>query len=223
MDVLRAFAALAALAVVGAAPPHAQASPQVGTFRISGVGFEMPIPTGYCLPSGKGGDVAQLMAAADQQNVTHLTLLACQDDWGKDYILVKTPSQALLVDVGREEALKALAAALDTPALKEQFSSGKLVTDAGKGMSDVLGRKVDLVGEIKPVGRDEACVYLAGTTEVKTADVSYRIAVGGCITVVGRRMLTLYVYGSDTGAAGVAALVARSRRLMETIRVAPPG
>ena len=218
-----ALAAAAAMISAAAGPADAQAKPAVGSFRISGVGFEMPVPAGYCLPDGKQSDVAQFMAAADKQNVTDLTLFACPGEWKNDYILIKTPVDVLLADVGREEALKALGAAFDNPVTKEAFSSGKLLTDAGKGISEVAGRKVDLTGEIKPLGRDEACAYLGGTTEVKAPNVSYRISVGGCITVVGRRILTVFVYGPDKGSAGVAALVARSRRLMETIRVAPGG
>jgi hypothetical protein len=230
MHFVRPFAALAALcavgaalSVVGAAPASAQAKPQVAGFRISGVALEMPVPAGYCLPTGKWTDVAQLMAAADKDNVTDLTLFACPGDGGNDYILVKTPTKVLMVDTGREEALKELATAFDTPELKAEFSSGKLMTDAGKGISDAFGHKVDLAGEIKPLGRDEACVYLGGSTEVKAPNVSYRISVGGCISVVGRRMLSVFLYGPDKGPAGVAALVVRSRRLMETIRVAPAG
>jgi hypothetical protein len=219
---LKAVASMAT-ACLAATAAAAQTKPEVGSFRISGVSFEMPAPPGYCLPKGKDVDVAQLLAAGDTQNVTHLTLVRCSADSPNDYILVKTPTGALLADVGREDALKALAAAFDEPALKDKFSSGKILAEAGEAISGTLHRKVDITGEVKPAGRDQACAYMGGTTDVKAPETSYRVSVGGCITAVGRRIVSLFVYGPDKGASGVTALLGRARQLMETIRVVPAG
>ena len=57
-----------------------------------------------------------------------------------------------------------------------------------------------------------------GTMDVKMPQITYRVSVGTCLTAVGRRFIAVNAYGPDKGSAGVAALVATARRVMETIR-----
>jgi hypothetical protein len=74
-DHMRVFAKAIAAAVVMVSCAHAQipAADAVATFRVGGVDFKLPLPSGYCLPVDKYIDVAQVVAATDNQNVTDLT------------------------------------------------------------------------------------------------------------------------------------------------------
>src|SRR3954468_23012087 len=156
-----------AAAAFGAGAAGAQGKPDKATFRIAGAGFEMPLPAGYCLPTGKAVDGAQITAAGDRDNVTDLTLVSCTGEPFSSYILIKTPTTVLTLDINREQALKGLGEAFDAPDFKQKLASGELLRDSGKGVSDALGQRVDLVGEVKPLGKDEACAYVGGTADVK--------------------------------------------------------
>ena len=220
------FAALCLGAVCfGAAPlaaaPRATAD---ASFRVGGVAFQLPLPSGYCLPRGLQVDVAQLVAAGDSENVTHLTLLPCNaavagPELGSqnDYILIKTPKQALIAEVSREELLQGIGEAFENPAFTEALASGQMLKDAGKGVGNVIGTTVDLSGTVAPRGKDESCAYLGGTLAVASPATSYTLAVGACITAVGGRVLAVYWYGPDEGPAGVARLLVKAKGLAGTI------
>jgi hypothetical protein len=103
---------LAVLAMALFADPASSDASTQGTasFRVNGVSFELPIPAGYCLPTGRDIDAVQIMAAADDRNVTHLALFRCdgRGDPALDYIFVKTPVTTLGATVSREGFLSAI-------------------------------------------------------------------------------------------------------------------
>jgi hypothetical protein len=205
---------------LAAAPP----APAEASFRVGGVAFQLPLPAGYCLPRELQVDVAQLVAAGDTDNVTDLTLFPCNApvsgaEMGaqKDYILIKTPKQALIAQVSREELIRGMGEAFEKPAFTEALASGQLLDRAGKGVSDVLGTKVDLSGGVAPRGKDDFCAYLGGTMAVASSIKSYTLAVGACITAVGGRVLAIYWYGPDEGPASVARLLVKAKGLATTI------
>jgi hypothetical protein len=194
------------------------------SFRVGGVEFQLPLPSGYCLPRGLQVDVAQLVAAGDTANVTDLTLFPCAAPTGgpdlgtqKDYVLIKTPKQAMLTQVTRKELLEGLGEAFDNLAFTEALASGKLMKDAGQGVSEVVGTKVDLSGNVAPRGKDDVCAYLGGTMTVTAAVKSYDLSVGACITAVGGLILTIYWYGPDEGPASVARLLVKAKGVARTI------
>lgn len=183
-------------------------------FRISGVELTVPVPEGYCLPGGAHADAAQLVAAADDQNVTHAMLVRCgAAEAANDYILLKTPKQALLATVGRKELLDAVGAEFDSPLFAEELASGKLMGEVGSSLGTVLGTQVDLSGSFGPRGKDDVCAYLGGTMDVNSPVASYALSAGSCITAVEGRIIVVHWYGPDRGAAGVAELLRKSRGL----------
>lgn len=193
------------------------------SFRFGGVEFEVPLPAGYCLPQGQDIDVAQVLAAADHSNVTHLTLQRCHHEDGPllDYILIKTPTQALLARVGREELLEGVGQAFDAAPFASAIESGEFLSEAAEGLSSATGTLVDMSGGIRPLGRDSMCAYLGGIVEISSGVASYSISIGSCITAISDRVVAVHWYGPDTGSAGVAALLTRARRLAETISARP--
>ena len=199
----------AALLLVGTTA--AGAAGPTASFRFGGVAFEAPIPDGYCLPQGRDIDAAQLIAAADRENVTHLTLYRCGPNEGvrNDYILLKTPRQALFANLEREQLLSAMAQVFES---QEFESTVAAMPDRVEGdLSTVVGREIDLTGRIQPLGRDDTCAYLGGTMQVNSALLSYPISVGICMTVVSGRLVSVNYYGSDRGEAGVRDLLERAK------------
>ena len=205
---------LASATAAGATGPTA-------SFRFGGVEFEAPIPEGYCLPQGAEIDVAQLVAAADQDNVTHLTLYRCgpQDGVRTDYILVKTPRQALFANLEREQALVAMSQVFENPEFESALDSAPEQVEGN--VSSVVGREVDLTGRIRPLGRDETCAYMGGTFQVTGEQISYPISAGVCMTVVSGRLVSINYYGPDRGEAGVRDLLVRAKGFAESLSGRP--
>ena len=216
-------------ACLGATPlSGAQPAPRETSFAVGGVTFQLPLPQGYCLPRGQQVDIARLVAAGDTQNDTHLTLFPCNapaDAAGlgtqEDYILIKTPKQAVNAQVTREALLQGLGEAFDSPAFAQAMASGQLLKESEQGVSNVVGTKVDLSGTVAPRGKDDVCAYLGGTLAVASRLASYTLAVGTCVTAVGGRVLSVYWYGSDERPAGVARLLVKAKGLAQTIRTRP--
>jgi hypothetical protein len=210
---------LGAMLIAFAAPAAAQST---GSFRLGGMQFTVPIPAGYCLPSGSNIEVAQLLAAADDRNVTHLTLYRCGQSGAAitDYILIKTPIEALLIRASREQLLQALGAEFQGP-LGSAAGAEALTNQAESRVSSVLGAEVNLTGVVRPLGLDSFCAYMGGTMQVTSSLGNYTGSLGMCMTAVSERMVTINWYGADGGSAGVAELLRRSRQLAERITATP--
>ena len=138
---IRMVAMLAVPALVAAAP---STSDRVADFRVGGVSFMLPLPAGYCLPSGRVADVMQLLAAGDTENVTDLSLAQCDGKMlsgASDYTIIKTPRRGLLVAIDRAELLEAVGKEFDS-----KLDITPMFDAAGKSMSDLTGRKIDVGG-----------------------------------------------------------------------------
>ena len=220
MKALFLLTATLAASTVGAA-----VTPAPSTFRIGGVEFALPLPTGYCMPQGKQIDIAQLIAAADPNSVTHLTLVRCGVEMttgANDYTLIKTPKTALVVAVDRPTLLKSLGAEFDNPETLKYLQSDAFDKKVSEDLGKVIPGKPQFAGDIKPLGRDDVCAYLGGTTKVEGNGASYSQAVGTCITSIGKRVVVVNRYGVRTDSAGVVALLRQARALALTIKTSSP-
>lgn len=209
----RAAAALA-LAVLAAGPAAAQRGGNL-SFSVGAVDFVAPLPAGYCLPLGAQAESAKRTAALDTDNVTLLTLDSCGAGAdASDYAIVKTP--AALVDTPM--TLRKL---LRDPAFARQ-TRPEAPADAEKAMEDDLsaraGAPVDLVGGVGGMGHDEVCGYLAGTISAQ-GSASGVFSLGGCMTVVGGRVVTIFFYGRGGDVATVRRLMAKARAFALSISV----
>jgi hypothetical protein len=222
-----ALAVLLCVAPFGCSKAEAASNQEkpVATFRFSGTSFSLPIPDGYCLPTGRDVDVAQLLAAGDNENVTHLMLNWCEprsreaiDD---DYILIKTPKHALLAFVDRKSFMEAVGVEFDKPDFAAALAREDFTDGAEKSLEETLGSKIDIGGALRPLGKDDVCAYLGGTLEIATPKLAYKISVAGCITSVANRVVTLYWYGPDKGAPGIASLITRVRTLATKVEGHP--
>jgi len=110
----------AAAALLNTAHAVAQTA-RTAQFRIGGVAFSVPLPEGYCEPTGRNVDVAQFTAALDDKNVTVLSLFPCNSDGdSSDYYLIKAPKSALFVTLTREQVLASVRAEFETPASRKR-------------------------------------------------------------------------------------------------------
>jgi hypothetical protein len=189
-----------------------------GAFRIATVAFHAPVPEGFCLPEGKDAAAAQLVAAADRDNVTHLTVVHCDEKrrW-TDYFLIKTPTAALMATMTNAELQQAL-----EPILIKGLDSDAITKSASEQLSGTLQSKIDLKGRIEFLGKDDSCLYLGGVLNLKgEADGSgYTLAMAQCITVVEGKALTVYRYGDGEDRKAVEALMPSARAFAKAIRPA---
>ena len=216
------FIAALMASTMAAATPIVEMPPtepaRVATFNVGGVELILPLPDDYCLPvtaAEIGG--AQILAAGDTTNVTHLQIGRCdiaQPNARFDYTLVKTPRSVLAATVGRSSLIAGVGDEFNNPVTLANFDFGK----AGADVSVAFGKTVTLAGAIKPLGRDDMCAYLGGVIDVKTGDMAYAQAVGACITAVGGRVVIVYRYGPDNTPAGVAKLVVEAKSVAGSIR-----
>ncbi|WP_447726441.1 hypothetical protein [Sphingomonas koreensis] len=207
---------IAAALAAGNAPTDAPRS----TFRIGTVSFSTAVPEGYCLPEAKDAAAAQLLAAADRDNVTHLTVNLCDEKrrW-TDYFLVKTPVAALSVTTTTAEFQKVM-----EPYLAKELDTNALLNSASEQVSGVLGSKVDLKGRITFLGKDDTCLYLGGIFDVKgeVSGISYTLALAQCMTVVEGKLLNVIRYGEGKDAKSVEALMPSARAFAQGVTLASP-
>lgn len=209
---MMAAAGLAAMpaAVCAAAPME---------FVVNDVAIVVGIPDGYCAPTGANRVAADMLAQSDSQNRTPVTLVRCDrrdkpEGMRYDYYLVKTPRVAPPA-MTRADFIAMMTKELALPVYQDGKAPLEGVED---GLSKTLGTRVDLSGAIKPRGADDVCVYLGGEVQVTSALASYPIAVGGCGTIVGGKLIYVYSYDDSAKPGSVAAQIRRTRALAETLR-----
>lgn len=173
-------------------------------FRVGTVEFTAALPAGYCpAAEGKNAAVAQMVAAADNRNVTHLTVLSCDAEkaW-KDYFILKTPNELLAVSTNTAELQRAIG-----PALNAQ--SGGENEEASKSVSRTMGSPVQIKGEVRGYGQDAHCVYLGAVLDMAAPErgIAYTLAMSGCMTVVSGKVVTIYRYAPGTTDADVRKLM----------------
>ncbi len=180
-------AAIAALGLVAAAPAGR------ATFDVGGVKLSLPLPASYCEPSGPMTALAQTVAAADPDNVTDLTLYKCDatpDDLG-DYVLIKTPVRVLGMTVDRPTLLAQIGPEFDKG---PPVDNKKLGDDVASSLDRVSGTKAKVATQMSVRGHDDVCGYVGGSAQLSNSSRSVNVAVGGCITAAGGRIVQVFRY-----------------------------
>jgi len=212
-----------ALAALTMMPGAARAADPMN-FLVRDVTIRGSIPDGYCVPTGKNKAAADLLAKGDPENETPVTLIRCDqqdqpDGMRYDYYLIKAPRVAY-APMTRADFLAMMAKELALPTYQTGSTGKTSLNDAAGNLTDTLGTKVDLSGEIKPRGTDDVCMYLGGEVKVSTAAASYPIAVGGCGTIVGGKIMFVYSYDDPAKANGVATQLRRARAMADKLNAA---
>ncbi|MFL9841289.1 hypothetical protein ABS767_09965 [Sphingomonas sp. ST-64] len=204
------------IALATAAPAASQSE-----FKIGPVALTATLPTGYCLPEGDDATAAQMVASADNVNATLLTVNSCtkSEAW-KDYYLVKVPVQLIPVTITNAELQAQVG-----PALEQAIDSDQINKKASERTTETLGTEVQVKGQIKGYGKDETCLYIGGIMDaaVPKTGLKYTLAVTGCMTVVGGKMLTIYRYSPGKSEADILRLRSATRAFAQGIRVKAAG
>ena len=166
---------------------------QIGTVRLI-----LPLPQGFCKPTGAMLESAQANAAFDERNFTLATLIACDRTpliapWG-NYVLVKVPKSAIGSTFPKGEFLDALDKSARGP--DDIISNEKMSADVANDSERVWGQRIEMHSKFEYAGRDRDCVYLAGPFQRNIAG-SDNVTSGQaatCMTVVGGRFFAVNVY-----------------------------
>ena len=208
--------ALIAVAATTAASSAMAATPL--NFSIDDVAITGSGPDGYCLPTGQAKQAADMLAKGDLDNETPAMLIRCEyqdsaKDLKYDYYLIKSPRVAYPA-MKRADFIAMMVKELALPIYKD---GGPSLGKAEEGLSEAMGTKVDLSGEIRPRGNDDVCIYMGGEVKVASAVATYPIAVGGCGTIVGGKMLFVYSYDDPAKPNSVAVQLRRARALADRL------
>lgn len=200
------FVAGVVLATVVSGAARAAAQPStILHFRLAGDEIAVPVPAGYCEPTGVYADRAQLAAAADSQNVTLLSLFNCAEmeagGAAQHFAYIKIPKTVLNARVGLAELLSQLGQVPDSE-MADAVSDAKTSSGVANDISAIGGRDVAVHSAINPVARDDIAYYLAGTLQIKMEGEDIALAVSISMTSVKNHMLTynFYVPGHDLAA-----------------------
>lgn len=190
-------------------------------FNAGGIDFTMPLPKGFCLrdtPQAKA--VTQMVAASDANNLTLLMIFDCAGEPGDtDNFVIKIPARFLMVEVTREQLIREVSAAFETPEIRAEITSERLNAITSSSISDVLNTEVQIDSAFAPSGHDDVCVYMDGIITMTVAEKEIKVAAAGCMTAVGGRMLSIYRYGEGNIPGRSKKLIPEVRAMAESIRV----
>ena len=217
IGIRNAALALAALALV---PGVAAAQGTVQhRFTVGGEAFTVPVPQGYCLPSGASVALAERSAALDSMNMTHADLERC-GTFGEDYVHIKSPREALPIDIPRADFLALIAQELQT-ANGQQLVDDAL-DEAAREVADGTGNAVKLANTVpRFIGQDDMCVYMALRGDVVGESGSVKISGVICMTVIERQFMNINAYAVEGTGVTEAQLKTRVRTIATSI--APVG
>ena len=203
-------------------PPVAEQAASVQNFQVAGIEMSLQPPAGFCPPqAGTAVGAMQLIAAADNDNVTNLALLMCDDTTATkaDYYLIKTPKTMLAHTIDRPALLAEMKKAMALP----EFNKSAGLADNNKIEKDfagvVGGGKPEIEGAIKPLGVDGDCYYIGGVLSFKSADVNYTRAASSCITSIGGKMIAITRYSDGAVVGNMRRHLATARALAMAIKV----
>lgn len=165
-------------------------------FRIAQSEFTMPVPEGYCLPEGDAAAAVQVTASIDQANLTLADFGACGRDlpvnYFDDYIILKTPRNALTLQANKPEFFPLLGAALKELPIREIGDQG--AAEAQRQLSELAGRETAVEFRVSNFGSDDECHYMHGSGMVGTADNMEPGVMVACLTIRGPKIITVYAY-----------------------------
>ena len=177
----------------------------------------VPFPTGFCAPATEQEKAAeQLIAAADSDNITHLTLTECGKPTGyegkAEYLMLKTPRQALMAHIDRNAVQKEFAQVIATNAV----DTSKSLENANRDLNKTLSVEMDITGDIQLRGQDDVCTYMTGAVDVASAQLgsAYKVAFAGCITTVDKKLISVNWYSYEVTPASIEKMKAKAKALI---------
>jgi hypothetical protein len=207
-----ALAALALAVMPGGAA--AQGKPQ-HRFTVGGKAFTVPVPQGYCLPSGATVALAEKVASLDTMNLTHANLDRC-GTFGEDYVHIKSPRQSQPVPIPRAQFLALIARELQTTTGQQLVDQA--IENAGRDVAKGTNNEIQLDNAVpRFIGQDDMCAYMALVSDVVGAQGAIKIRGVICMTVVGAEFMNVNAYAIEGRGTTEAQLKARVREIALSI------
>ena len=189
---------LAIPALLAAGLGTALAGEKLLKLQIGTVQLVLPMPQGFCEPTGSLLALAKANASADPENTTIATLTACNRTpaiapW-QNYVLIKAPTGLINTAVPKEVALAQMDTIFSGPNSPKFDDS--MTQKTGDNTDKAFGTRIEITGQFGYAGRDTDCVYLAGPMQGKAEGVEKIVTgqIATCITVVGSRMFAVNLY-----------------------------
>ncbi|WP_285713049.1 hypothetical protein [Erythrobacter oryzae] len=207
--------ALAALALAAAPGGAAAQTREVHRFTVGGKAFTVPVPNGYCLPSGPTVELAQGVAALDTMNFTHANLDRC-GTFGEDYVHIKSPRQSQSVPIPRADFIALIAREVQTASGQQLVEDA--IEKAGRDVAAGTDNEIQLDNTVpRFFGQDDVCAYMAMTGDVVTAGGTAKIRGVICMTLVNSEFMNVNVYALEGKGITDAQLKARARTIAASI------
>lgn len=182
-------------------------------FAIGDEKFTMPLPEGYCVPTGDDVMASAKFADSDSGARTLVDLDLC-GTFGIDYVLVKTPRNHSQIPFSKLRFFEIVARQMRQPETIERATDR-----ASEDVSELLKEEVSLdTQEYGFDGYDDDCLYASGLIAVVTADDTVKVPAAGCTTVINRRVLAIHAFDSSHKPATVEELKNRARSVALSIR-----
>lgn len=187
-----AFAALGLLAAPGGAAAKDEAQHR---FTVGGKAFTVPVPQGYCLPTGGAIALAEKVASLDSMNLTHANLDRC-GTFGEDYVHIKSPRTSQPVPMPRADFLALIARELQTAS--GQKLVGDAIEEAGRNVAKGTNNEVQFDNAVpRFIGQDDMCAYMVLVSDVVGAQGAIKIRGVICMTVVGAEFMNVNAYAIE--------------------------
>jgi hypothetical protein len=188
-------------------------TPPAVSFSIGEQDFEIPVPAGYCQPTGERSVMSREVAAGDTQNFTLLDVDRC-GTFGIDYILIKSPRELPSLPMPKETFIQMMAAQLQN---NEVLSAG--FEQANEDAANLTNGSLRVVpADYGFDGHDEHCVYLAGILKIAIDGQTDAVRSASCVTLVGTRNIVVHTYDFTGTPASIAELKSRARAIAMSIQ-----
>lgn len=216
---MKHWAMLSVLAPISLGANAVSAIDKMIGFTIGETKLAMPLPSGFCEPTGKAADFAKRFAAIDSENQTLATLVACDkmntQEAFQSYILIKSPNAAANVKMERSQGLDLMEQVMtrpDAPKFDERMSE-----QFEKDTERELGTAISITGTFGYAGRDKDCIYMAGPMSGSVKGKTVNGLIGTCLTFAGGKMIGVNVY-EIPAKTSIPAMKARARTVAMSIR-----
>ncbi|KUR70435.1 hypothetical protein AQZ52_16580 [Novosphingobium fuchskuhlense] len=217
-------AAFAALLLAAPFAARAADQPVEVPFRVGEAAMAMPVPAGLCVPTGQTAALSQMTSAADTRNVTVTDFWTCgaPEKAAERYLIIKVPTQALLVRIEKASALDMFEKMLSGPDSPRYFGAG-IDSQVKEGIDKVIGGQSTVKSDFGYIRRDADCVYMGGKVSIGLNTDKQPAAgmVALCMTVVGQKLVNVNLYDSRPGA-DITAMLADARAVAQSIHRTDP-
>jgi len=188
-----------AIALTMLALGHAEtAQAQDGHYSVDGATVRVPAPAGYC---SEGKMVDSYMANQRSINpsvVPDIVMMRCgAKELTFDFFAVRVVPRAPATTLKAflDELRRTMPAAQAAPSLVSPSQTEAL----NKRLSDALAANATIRNEIRPIGVDDTCGYVAGLIHFEVAgSTADDAAIVGCATVIAGHPVYLFRYQPGT-------------------------